>query len=214
MSNIILDFGSGNTCLNDHKIVAKMIDKLDEAVKSKKTNHNITIKWQLFQEAGDNIPLLHEVFDTAYKLALSKGYNTTASVFDTDSLVFLSNYDVPFIKIANNPASYALIKHCPRSIPLLISYDTVNKLEFIQSHLLSHDKQCLCVSKYPAEISDYEELAGNKERLLALSDHTVGIDLYKKYVPYIWEKHFKLVDSAGKDAGDFAITPKELKEIL
>lgn len=72
-----------------------------------------------------------------------------------------------------------------------------------------------CVPQYPAQIENYRllEKLGYFE---GASDHTIGIDLFKKYYPMKWyEKHFKLGDEGDRspDAGDFAITPKELKEI-
>jgi len=207
---IILDFGSGNTCKNDEATIKKMIDKVAEL----KRRENVVIKWQLFKEQGLNVPLTQESFKFAYDYALKKGIATTASVFDIDSLVYLCSFEVPFIKIANNEESYALIPHCPRGVSLLVSYDFVNKLEGIQKFINSGDRMAVSVKKYPATIEDYENLCANKERLASISDHTVGLDLYKKYRPEIWEKHYKLFDSTGLDAGDFAITAKELKEIL
>jgi sialic acid synthase SpsE len=89
-----------------------------------------------------------------------------------------------------------------------------------------------CVSKYPAEIEDYDYKPSHSMRpqdikdhilnchgLHAMSDHTVGLDLLRKWKHtvrgMIWEKHFVLKhDDANPDAGPFAITPSELKEAL
>jgi hypothetical protein len=49
---------------------------------------------------------------------------------------------------------------------------------------------------------------------LAISDHTTSWDLFNKYNPEIIEWHYKLSDSIGLDAGDFARTPEQLKEVL
>ncbi|MDD5356257.1 MAG: hypothetical protein PHY56_06965, partial [Candidatus Omnitrophica bacterium] len=85
----------------------------------------------------------------------------------------------------------------------------------------------LCISEYPAKIEQYEkafnkqhisklsiDLIGKLNAHCSVSDHIVGLNLYKKYQPQIWEKHFKLPKSTGLDAGPFAITPEELREIL
>jgi len=64
------------------------------------------------------------------------------------------------------------------------------------------------VSKYPSSIDDYSDNAP------FISDHTIGLELWHRNKPLIWEKHYKLPDSTGLDAGPFAITPDELKEVL
>ena len=47
-----------------------------------------------------------------------------------------------------------------------------------------------------------------------ISDHTTDFQLYNKYKPKIYECHYKLEDSTGLDAGEFARTPEQLAEIL
>ena len=208
MSQIILDFGSGNTCRNDMSIVRRMIDEL-KAVDTGK--HEIIIKWQLFKRAGDNMPLDLCLFDGAYEHAKVKGYKTTSSVFDLDSLKFLLNYDIPFVKIANNRALDWLIGEVPRKIPVYVSYDTdVGCYENNGTGI----ETLACISKYPAQIWDYEEEFGDVT-LRNISDHTVGLDLFKKYQPRIWEKHYVLEhDKSNLDGGLFATIPNELTEIL
>jgi sialic acid synthase SpsE len=70
----------------------------------------------------------------------------------------------------------------------------------------------LCVSEYPAEIDAY----GNQQPALrwGISDHTIGLDLWRKYRPAFYEKHFALEDSTGPDAGPWAATPDELREVF
>lgn len=207
MSLIILDAGSGNTCKNDMQYVARMIDEL-KAVDTGK--HKIVIKWQLFRQAGDNIKLHHAVFDFAYEYAKEKGYETTASVFDKESLDYLLRYDIPFVKIANNRKLDWLTDEAPRKICVFASYDK----EYLINHKYEMNiKSLCCISKYPALPIDYEREFGHR-LVTGISDHTVGIDLFNKYQPVVWEKHYKLEDSTGLDAGDFAITPSELKEVL
>jgi hypothetical protein len=230
---IILDFGSGNTCKNDPKIVKKMIDELAKVDKKRQC----IIKWQLFEKAGDNIPLTHASFEYAYKYAQRKGFKTTASVFDEKSLDFLLNRDlrlfnqgatptlfpggifyqpdpgeepirfkVPFVKIANRRDLYWLIEKIPRTMPVYVSYDNVVYLPKCLGEL---DKKLYCISKYPAQVEDYVNAKGD-----GISDHTVGLKIIKKWDLQLLEKHFKLPDSTGLDAGPFAITPDELREVL
>jgi len=211
---LILDFGSGNTCLNKMFKVKEMIDELEKIDVHK---HGVIIKWQLFKEAGNNIPLLHKVFDFAYKYAKILGYQTTASVFDKESLDFLLQYDVPMIKIANNRNLDYLIGEAPRKIPIYISVDNVLDRHIIYNNI-ENVKILACVSNYPATKEDYQNHFGhylNSDIWFdGISDHTSDWFLFKDYQPEILEVHYKLPDSQGLDAGSFSRTPSMLKEIL
>lgn len=210
MSKIILDFGSGNTCQNNPNIIKDMYDELDK-VNTRK--HEVIVKWQLFKKAPPNIPLSHSMFTFAYDYGRNLNYQVTASVFDKESLDFLLSFpSIPFVKIACRPDLYWLINEVPRKHIVYVSCndtDTLpddDKIEYLE-----------CVRNYPAKLSEYEKRF-NWSMFTHLnhnvSDHTAGLDLYKKYRPIIWEKHYKLEDSTGPDAGEFAITPGELKKIL
>jgi len=185
-----------------------MIDELAKVDKDRKC----IIKWQLFKKAGFNEVLTQDAFDFAYKYGAKLGFQTTASVFDEESLRFLLKYDVPFVKIANvSMKDYEwflplanLATKVPAAIPLYVSYTNFDDLP----SMCEHDRALFCISEYPCDIKKYKG-AGKY-----ISDHTVGLDLYKKLKPKIWEKHYKLIDSEGPDAGDFAITPQELATIL
>lgn len=210
---LILDCGSGNTCKNDTAIVREMIDTIHDIDTGK---HEIILKWQLFESAPPNIPLERDVFDYAYRYASELGYETTASVFDESSLEFLQGYDVPFIKIACRPDLYYLadkIDNCYVSIPawLLGMHDLYLTMTSIYNGVFF----MACISKYPAIISDYEKAFPPRLLKSAISDHTIGWDLYNKYKPAILEKHFVHKREADNpDAGAFAVTAEELKEIL
>ena len=216
MAQVILDFGSGNTCKNDVAYIKRMIDAL-VAIDTHK--HEVVIKWQLFKEppasgggslGGKDIPLTHEAFTAAYEYAKEKGYRCTSSVFDKESLAFLLGFDVPFVKIACRPDLYWLAGEIERKIPVYISADMRpgpdsaerRKWLMLSTEILS------CVPKYPADIRDYSWDT-------AFSDHVEGLGLWKAYKPDIWEKHFCLErDPSNPDSGPFAITPEELREIL
>lgn len=201
----ILDFGSGNTCRNNKITIKKMIDDLCEIDKKK---NEIIIKWQLFKKAGENIPLAVESFDYAFDYASKKGYETTASIFDEESLLFLLNYKIPFIKIANNPKFYYLGGKIPNSIDLYVS--TKKALDLKRCY-----KQFACISKYPATLLDYESNF-NMNEMQNISDHTSDFSLFEKYFKTIKkiEWHYKLKDSVGLDAGEFARTPEALETII
>ena len=206
---IILDFGSGNTCKNDKLYVKRMIDEL-KAVDNWK--HNIIIKWQLFKRAGDNMPLEHNVFDYAYNYAKELGYETTASVFDKESLEFLLGYNIPFVKLANRRSLDWLIGEVPRKISIYISCGCEKEYaKYIGKYRLV---SLSCVSKYPSDLKIYECLFSGSSLCEAVSDHTCDWSLFKKYNPKIYECHYCLDDSTRLDSGPFARRPNQLKEIL
>jgi len=212
MVQIILDFGSGNTCQNKWTIAKRMIDELS-AVDSKK--HEVVIKWQLFEKAGNNVPLDREIFKKAHNYASELGYKTTASVFDVPSLEYLLQFNVPFIKIANNREARSLIGETPRKVLVYASYGDIEDCKLAAKENV---RRLLCVSEYPASVEAY---SANFDLDLyvghwgyGLSDHTETFDLFSRHKPEIIEWHFKLKDSKGLDAGKFARTPNQLKEAL
>jgi sialic acid synthase SpsE len=209
MSQVILDFSSGNTCRNDLTYIKRMIDEL-KAVDTGK--HEVIIKWQLFEKAGDNIPLTKQSFDYAYEYAREWGYQTTASVFDEESLDYLMSYNPCFIKIANNRKLDKLIGLIPRRFPVYVSVGSWTERSSL--HQYSDITAMFCVSNYPADLYDYESRFSSFGLRTAVSDHTVGLELFKKYKPEVWECHYKLDDSTGLDAGLFSKTPHELASIL
>lgn len=210
---VILDI-SANTHQNDEKYYRRMIDNIAFQDNRK---HEIVIKGQLFRKAGKNIPqdiaLLERMARWTYA---TYGYKTTASVFDKLSLDLLLlmdiPYELPFIKIANNRALDWLIGEIPRKIGVYRSVD-----KFLDRYLagLPGLTNLACISKYPATLEDYDELFRTyHDGPVKISDHTIGLDLVKKYKPKIWEKHFRLEDSTGLDAGPWAVDPATLKEVL
>jgi len=213
MAQIILDFSGGNTCKNDAAYVKRMIDEL-KAIDTGK--HEIVIKWQLFKEAPPNIPLEHKIFDYAYNYAKEQGYKTTSSVNDLESLHFLLRYEIPFVKIANRRELDWLIGEVPRKIPVSVSVGNFSEAAQYNSEaaFMEYITALCCVSEYPAKITRYKDIFSCKQLQMGISDHTIGFDLWNKYQPVIWEKHYKLPDSTGLDAGPFAVTPKELRQIL
>jgi len=213
---IVLDFGSAETSKNDVAYVHRMIDEL-AAVDTMR--ERIVIKWQLFSSVPSGVPpLKREVFEEAEWYAYLKGYQTTASVFDEASLEYLLSYDIEpvFVKIAARPHLYSLIEEIPEHIPVFVSVPNLAEREYVWENY-AHRKGRLiifhCIAEYPADPTVYETMYG-RNLSYSISDHTPGLYLYQKYQPWYWEKHYKLADSTGRDAGSFAITPEELKAIL
>lgn len=202
MAQFIIEMGSGNTCRNDVGKVREMIDAVADVDTGK---HEVVMKWQLFETALPNEPLLWSTFAYAYGYAWERGYQTTASVFDVSSLAFLERFDVPFVKIANRPKLYYLArmteKPCYVSVRVGYGFVGVPPSEVLE-----------CVSSYPATVEDYEA-AGRLP--VNISDHTPGWDLYHRAQPAIIEKHFVLEhDPDNPDGGPFAVTPEQLAEVL
>jgi sialic acid synthase SpsE len=200
---IILDVGSGNSIRNniDVRLIVDAIKEIDTG------KHDIVIKAQLFENQPPNTPLPRFIFEDLYQYSKRKGYKCTASVFDMESLKYLLQFDVPFIKIACRPELYWLIGEVPRKIPVYVSSTNVCP----EMHNDFGTTFLLCVPKYPALIDDY----GHKPWIVGISDHTIGLDLLKEYPPVIWEKHFVLEhNDTNPDAGMFAVTPEELRSIL
>ena len=72
-----------------------------------------------------------------------------------------------------------------------------------------------CVAEYPANPNEYEsKFWGNLS--YSISDHTEGLELYKKHEPLYYENHFVLKHGESDDPfGDsFCATESEIEEIL
>lgn len=210
---IILDFGSGGTCVNRKSTVREMIVGLSEVDKHRRC----VVKMQLWDKGTEPqcSRLEWEVFDYAFDVARNEGFRTTASVFDKPSLDFLLGYDVPFVKLANRPYLRHLARYVPRGIPIVYSVGSdEDYCNLANSGIGEKDEVMLCVSQYPAPNDEYEEVRGGLDRTTGISDHTVGLDLWRKYHPSVWEKHFKLEGQRGGDCGPWCVTPGDLVEVL
>lgn len=205
---VILDFGSGGTCRNDRRIINEMIEGLAEVDPDRKC----VIKWQLWDRRTEPqcVRLRWDVFDSACKIAEDWGFRTTASVFDKPSLDYLlDDHDVPFVKLANRPYLRHLARYIPRGIPIV--YSLRPEEDYWELSEAEGDRHMVCVSKYPASEEDYK---GSSMLPQGTSDHTIGLDLWHKYKPMVWEKHYRLPDQRGPDCGPWCITPQELVEVL
>ena len=208
----IFDVGSGAS-LPDFEAVIAIVDALEPILEHKKTNPDleIIIKTQLFKDIPPNKPLERDVFLYLKNYGESKGFQVTASVFDMDSLSFLLVHDPCFVKIACRPDLYWLAGEVPRKIPIVVSYDVRDELVNWDRLPPKYNYPLACVPTYPAKIEDYK-FPGR----LYISDHTVGLELFKQEAPVVWEKHFVLKknDPTNPDSmGGFALDPEEIKQI-
>ena len=210
MSRVILDI-SANTHKNDWEYLKRMLDTL-KAIDTGK--HEVIIKHQLFEKAGDNISLNPPLFAEAYHYAKSLGYQTTSSVFDKSSLEFLLMFNIPFVKIANRRELDWLVREIPRKTEAYVSIGQKPSDELLEN-LYPGVKLLACVSEYPSKIKDYEQRFSDIHLSKAISDHTTNWDLFNKYQPEIYECHYVLEhDENNLDGGLFARTPQMLVEIL
>ena len=209
-STIILDCGFGAQCHNNPEIIKQMIYSIKEIDSEK---HNIIFKWQLFKK--ETIPILepldHDNFAIAFHTAEKLGYKTTSSVFDEESLSFLEKFNIPWVKIASRPVLYKTL--LPK-----VTKDVVVSVSEIHSFPEHKNIVCYlhCIPKYPATMMEYSERWEESELQHSISDHTIGLELFKKYKPYWWEKHYLLKKEPIDDpyGNDWYTTPEELKEIL
>lgn len=205
---VILDFGSGGTCRNNEDDITAMIDGLADVDPDRKC----VIKWQLWDKGTEPqcVRLEWGLFDMAVSYAGMLGFRTTASVFDKPSLDFLlDDHDVPFVKLANRPYLRHLARYVPRGIPVVVSYSAND----LGNEFIPNSEWTACVSNYPATVTEYGVF--EEDCLLdGISDHTVGLELWRRYKPLVYEKHYRLPDQRGPDCGPWCITPGELEEVL
>lgn len=210
---LILEMQDGMMCKNDKDTVKMMIDK---AIENKPDHIDLIFKWQMYTKIKtyvEIIPLKRDIFIYAYEYAKQCGYQTTASVFDEENLEFIKTFDVPFIKVACQTDLYDFRKKMWHLIDP--DYNNIvsveNEDDYIRLLKDTHNTDMLsCIPKYPATIKDYEIAFSKMSLILGISDHTIGLDLYNKYKPRIFEKHY-YVDGLESWDKDWAIKPEEFK---
>ena len=209
---LILEMQDGMMCKNDKATVKMMIDK---AIENKPDNIEMVFKWQLYTELKtivEVIPLKQKIFDYAYNYADECGFKTTASIFDEESYDFLMKYGIPFIKIACHTELYKFRNNMwqyleKRPGPAMISVQ--NNDDYDKWELSPYGLLC-CIPKYPATLEEYETNFRMSRLGFGISDHTIGLELYNKYKPKTYEKHY-YVDGLESWDKKWAIKPEQLK---
>lgn len=209
---IILDLGGGDVCQNNKEYITQLIDSISMV----DTDRVCVIKWQMFISIPDKTPLKRDLFHYAYYYARDLGFETTASFFDGDSLDFIMRYNVPFIKIA----SQEYLRSYRSDI---FKAQTVNNDKIIRKAVVASrtpwsqpmdcDMLMCCIQEYPASAYKYESLFSTDQLRAGISDHTDSIELYKKYTPKVYEKHYTL-DNVSNKPREYALRPDGLKELL
>ena len=203
---LIVELGSGNTCRNDRDRLLTMIDRV---IRLDRGICDVRFKLQLFEKAGDNLPLDHAVFDEAFEYAMVMGYQLSASVFDEPSLEFLLSRRPKFVKLACVPELHYLASKIPPQIKVYCSFPSN------PGPVPDNVIPLCCVREYPAEVASYEKRFGEGWLRTGISDHTVGWELFDKYEPEYYERHVVDVrEESNPDAGPFAVTIGELRRVL
>jgi len=216
---VILDIGEG-AALNPatERQIGELITAVDEVLQETGfPREKLTLKPQLFENEPPNTPLMSKTFDLLHKLASQREIGVTASVFDEPSLQTLLDYPIPFVKIANRQYLRALKAGIPRGIRVVTSvggggFDAEGGCRYRYGE--NEDLLC-CVSEYPATMEGYREaFPGIALWYWGMSDHTVGLDLWRKYRPTLYERHFAVDWMKGPSVGPWSIGVDELREIL
>jgi len=201
---IIIDI-SANTHLNSQERIDTIISRIAELDGGTK---DVVIKGQLFDdEIPPNVRCTHNSHTHMDAICRVLGYKCTASVFDVQSLQFLLSFkDLPFVKIACRPELYHLAGFVPRNIDVYISRVTLS------CRPAEGVVEMQCSPKYPAKGQDYLGTFAD-----AVSDHSNGLDVFKMRSWSAYECHYvpdSIRSPSNPDAGTFAKTDDELKEIL
>ena len=237
MIEIILDV-SANTFKNNINYFENMVSKISEIDSSK---YKIVFKTQLFNKDSEvskvNTVLNLNTFRDMFAVCTAYGYELTTSVFDKESLAIALQHEITFIKIACRESLYKLALEVPKDIPVYISVDARKKYpKIIYDFIVSKQnvKLLQCIPEYPAKEIDYMYSVFEKEavypKFCSISDHTTNLNLFRywrhnlkdledagTFLPYdgSFEMHYVLEhDKNNPDAGAFAKTPDDLREIL
>jgi len=203
---IILDLGNGSVLKNDWGNIKATID----AIATIDVQRECIIKFQLFSAVPPKTPLRRDLFYQAWQYGTSLGFEVTSSIFDFDSLDFLSRMPVSMVKLANRMDSKIYFFDARKRFEEVI-VSTSDAMEF-EKHL--HGKRMACVSQYPATIDVYENRFEVHQLGEGISDHTSDLKLFRKYQPRLYERHFVL-DSVSTDAPrQYAMRPADLEELL
>ena len=127
-------------------------------------------------------------YDILDKYCKEKPLDWTASVWDLDSLEFLMQYDLPFLKIpsAHNQNNELIIESCKTGLPIILSIgmSTIEEVDDTVNILVKNAKQFAILhtnSSYPAKNEELNLLMipKLKERyncIIGYSGHEYGLD--------------------------------------
>jgi N-acetylneuraminate synthase len=158
------------------------------------------------------------------------GIEIFSTPFDSSSVDFLMNFDVPAFKIASfELTDHALIKKVAEARkPMILSTGMASLEEIGESLKVAREGGCAelcllyCVSGYPTPVAEANvltlvELGKKFGCVVGFSDHTLGTTVSVAAVSVgasVVEKHVTLSrDDGGPDAA-FSLEPAELKNLV
>ena len=165
-----------------------------------------------------------------FEYARDLGIEIFSTPFDSTSVDFLANFDVPAFKIASFELNdHALVKKVAETKkPMILSTGMASLEEIGDSLEVARDGGCpelcllYCVSGYPTPVAEANvltlvELGKKFGCVVGFSDHTLGTAVSVAAVSVgasVVEKHVTLNrDDGGPDAA-FSLEPSELKTLV
>ncbi len=161
------------------------------------------------------------------EVAAEEGLVCFSSPFDTTSVDFLEDLDVPAYKVASfEITDLVLLEHiAKKGKPMIISTgiatdsDIDKALDVCRANGVKDLALLKCTSSYPAKVEDANliMIKDLKERFgveVGLSDHSLGLTVPIMSVAFgarIIEKHFILDKSLGGPDASFSLNPEEFK---
>ena len=170
----------------------------------------------------------HDDFLELQKYAVKKNLFFSASGWDTPSIDFLAQINVPFLKVASaDLTNLPLLQHITqKNLPIFLSTGMAN-LEQVERayHILSSTNVALlqCTSSYPAPVNEIHlnVLKTYRERfpntVLGYSGHELGTEVCFAAVALganVIEKHLTLNKKAKGTDHSAALDPSELGSLV
>ncbi len=171
-----------------------------------------------------------EWHETLFKKANELGMDAFSTPFDTTSVDFLENLNVPCYKIAScELTDHILLKKVAETKkPVIISSGMASKeelseaVEILRKNGTTEIAMLKCTAEYPAKPEDanlitIKDMVESFNVIGGLSDHTLGIEVPIASVclgAKIIEKHFTLSRDSGSPDDAFSLTPDEFKNMV
>ncbi len=171
-----------------------------------------------------------EWHETLFKKANELGMDAFSTPFDTTSVDFLENLNVPCYKIAScELTDHILLKKVAETKkPVIISSGMASKeelsqaVEILRKNGTTEIAMLKCTAEYPAKQEDanlitIKDMVESFNVIGGLSDHTLGIEVPIASVCLgvkIIEKHFTLSRDSGSPDDAFSLIPDEFKNMV
>jgi N,N'-diacetyllegionaminate synthase len=172
-------------------------------------------------------------FDEQRELSVysqSQGITFASSHFDEESLEFLVELGVPFLKVASGElTNYPLLKMAAKTgLPIFISTGmaSLDEIDDVYQYLKGQGAKQLyimhCVSVYPADyemmnVKFIDTLFDKYKTPIGFSDHTLGISVpigVRARGVKFFEKHYTISTSDFGPDHSASLNPEELKQMV